>query len=132
MNMRVVIERVKQHQDERGSVFEPLNPMHLCRQHNVHVVLTQPGCIRGNHYHNRGTEVIIVCGPALIRLRDGQAIEEIRVAQDQTLRLTIPPGVSHAFQNIGSQPNVMIAFNTVVHTPEEPDVVRDVLFESQA
>jgi hypothetical protein len=68
----------------------------------------------------------------LIRLRDGDAIEELRVAADQTLRLTIPPGVSHAVQNVGHQPNVMLAFNTVAHTPERPDVFPDVLIERMA
>jgi UDP-2-acetamido-2,6-beta-L-arabino-hexul-4-ose reductase len=130
--MRVLIEQVERHQDARGSVFEALDPTHLCRQHNVHVIFTQPGCIRGNHYHQRGTEVLIVCGPALIRLRDGDAREDIRVAADQTVRLTIPPGVSHAVQNVGHQPNVMLAFNTVTHIPETPDVFPDVLIEPMA
>jgi hypothetical protein len=46
--------------------------------------------------------------------------------------LTIPPGVSHAVQNVGHQPNVMLAFNTVTHTPERPDVFPDVLIEPMA
>jgi UDP-2-acetamido-2,6-beta-L-arabino-hexul-4-ose reductase len=131
MHMRVLIEQLELHQDERGSVFEALDPLHISRQENVHVVVTQPGCIRGNHYHTRGTEVIVVCGPALVRLRDGQAIEDISVAQDQALRLTIPPGVSHAIRNTGDRPNVMIAFNSVAYSQEQPDVFRDVLLERE-
>lgn len=127
--MRVVVEALELHRDERGSVFEPLARDHLNPPYHMHVVLTEPGCIRGNHYHRRGTEVVIVCGPALIRLRDGPAVEDIHVAADQARRLTIPPGVSHAFQNIGQQPNVIIASNTVPYDPDQPDVVRDVLIE---
>ena len=127
--MRVVVEALELHRDERGSVFEPLDRDHLSQQYHMHVVLTEPGCIRGNHYHMRGTEVIIVCGPALIRVRDGQIVEDINVAPDQALRLTIPPGVSHAFQNAGQQTNVLIAYNTVPYDPDQPDVVRDVLIE---
>ena len=55
-----------------GSVFEPLEPECLPSQRNIHVVVTEPGCVRGNHYHTRGTEVITVQGPALVRIRDGQ------------------------------------------------------------
>jgi dTDP-4-dehydrorhamnose 3,5-epimerase-like enzyme len=71
---RVRIEPVVFHQNSRGSVFEPLDPQHLAGQRNVHVVVTKPGCVRGNHYHTRGTEVVTVQGPALVRLRDGERV----------------------------------------------------------
>ena len=72
--MCVRVEPVVLHQDSR-SVFEPLEPECLPSQRNIHVVVTEPGCVRGNHYHTRGTEVITVQGPALVRIRDGQDSE---------------------------------------------------------
>lgn len=69
--MSIMIEDLELVRDERGSVFEPLGPKRISAQRNVHVVLTEPGAIRGNHYHREVTEVLAVVGPALVRVRDG-------------------------------------------------------------
>jgi dTDP-4-dehydrorhamnose 3,5-epimerase-like enzyme len=127
--MRVIVDEIALHRDQRGVVFEPLDEARLATQRNVHVVLTERGCIRGNHYHRRGTEVITVYGPALVRLREGAELEDRIVAEGQALRFTIPPGISHAVKNTGDRPNLLIAFNTEVHNREAPDVVCDVLIE---
>src|SRR5688572_24689908 len=97
--MRVKIEPVTVNRDRRGSVFEPLTADNLAAQRNVHVVLTEPGAVRGNHYHRRGTEVMTVYGPALIRARDQSEHLELEVADGEAVRLTIPPGVAHAVKN---------------------------------
>ena len=53
----VLIEQVLLHRDGRGGVFEPFAPEHIPGQRNVQVVVTEPGCVRGNHDyrgHDRG------------------------------------------------------------------------------
>ena len=125
--MRVLVEELPVHGDSRGAVFEPLVADALCAQRNVHVVLSEPGAVRANHYHVRGTEVMTVCGRALVRYREAGEKRDVVVAEGQALRFTFPPGVSHAVQNIGDKPNVLIAFNTEEHDREVPDVVSDVL-----
>jgi UDP-2-acetamido-2,6-beta-L-arabino-hexul-4-ose reductase len=128
--MRVRVEEITSHKDHRGVVFEPLGLDALPSQRNVHVVLTKPGGVRGNHHHRRGTESVIVYGPALVRFRDGEEIEERVVAEGCAVRFTIPAGVSHAFKNNGEEPNLLVCFNTEVHDQSNPDVVVDVLIES--
>jgi dTDP-4-dehydrorhamnose 3,5-epimerase-like enzyme len=128
--MRVTIERIAVHRDARGSVFEPLTLNELVAQRNAHVVVTEPGGIRGNHYHLRGTEIIAVLGPVLIRLRDGDERTELKIAEGEVIKLTIPPGVAHAFKNTGRTATAMVAFNTREHDPANPDTVREVLIES--
>jgi dTDP-4-dehydrorhamnose 3,5-epimerase-like enzyme len=32
-------------------VFEPLDPERIPDQRNIQVVVTEPGCVRGHHYH---------------------------------------------------------------------------------
>jgi UDP-2-acetamido-2,6-beta-L-arabino-hexul-4-ose reductase len=130
MGSRTTIERVSFPADARGLVLEPIGPDTLPRQRNAHLVLTAPGCIRGNHYHERGTEVAVVLGPALVRIREDGAIRDVPVTAGQAYRLTIPPGVSHAFRNTGGETMLIVCFNTEAHDPERPDVVRDVLIES--
>jgi UDP-2-acetamido-2,6-beta-L-arabino-hexul-4-ose reductase len=125
----MITEPLPLHKDTRGSVFEPLMPERLPEQRNVHVVLTEPGCIRGNHYHRRGTEILTVFGPALVRTREAEGLIDTTVPDGEAYRFTIPPRVSHAIQNTGNFIMVLIAFNTEVHAPEYPDVELDILIE---
>lgn len=78
----VSIERLGPARDARGSVVELLAPDEIVAQRNVHVVWTEPGRVRGNHYHARGTEVMIVWGPALVRLREAGAVRDVEVPDD--------------------------------------------------
>lgn len=109
--------------------MEPIGPDDLPKQRNVHLTLTEPGCIRGNHYHERGTEVSVVLGPALLRYRDEGEVRDFEVPDGQAFRVTIQPGIAHAFQNTGTKPLLLLGFNTEEHDPKSPDVVRDVLIE---
>jgi UDP-2-acetamido-2,6-beta-L-arabino-hexul-4-ose reductase len=125
--MGVVVEELTVHRDPRGAVFEPIDGEQLSGQRNVHVVVTEPGGIRGNHSHRRGTEIITVCGPMLARYTEDGATRDVIVAEGQVIRLRVPPGVPHAFRNIGARPNILVAFNTERHDREAPDVERVLL-----
>src|SRR5680860_267139 len=96
--MRVNIERLAVHSDPRGIVFDPLPGDDLGAQRNVHMVLTEPAAVRGNHYHTRGTEVLAGAGPLLIRLRDGDERMELKVNDGEAIRLTIPAGAGQDFR----------------------------------
>jgi dTDP-4-dehydrorhamnose 3,5-epimerase-like enzyme len=122
---RVRIEPVVLHQDSRGSVFEPVDPEHLPGQRHVHVVVTEPGCV-----HTRGTEVVTVQGPALVRLRDGSRVRDTFIPEGAVSRFIIPPGVAHAIQNLGTRPTLLVAFRDCAHDPTNPDVVAECLIEA--
>ncbi|MCP5525300.1 MAG: cupin domain-containing protein [Verrucomicrobiales bacterium] len=114
-------EKLNLHRDPRGWVFEPVGPDDLPRQRNVHAVLTLPGAVRGNHYHERGTEFLIVVGPALVRLREGEQTRDQTIPDGEAWRFVIPPGVPHAIRNTGEAPIFMFGFNSVAHDPAAPD-----------
>jgi UDP-2-acetamido-2,6-beta-L-arabino-hexul-4-ose reductase len=124
---RVRIEQLRRAIDERGQVFEPLDADGLAAQRNVHVVLTHPGHIRGNHVHASGSEVTVVAGPARVRYREGAEVKTIDVPAAEVWRFSFPPGVAHAFQNTGDAPMVIVSFNTQTHDPDRPDTAREVL-----
>jgi dTDP-4-dehydrorhamnose 3,5-epimerase-like enzyme len=124
---RYTVERLAPREDARGVVFEPLEEAMLQGKRNVHVVLTVPGGVRGNHYHERGTEIMTVYGPALVRLRDGTTVEDVRAASGEVLRVTIPPGVGHAVRNTGEAPMVLVSFSTELYDHDAPDTVRDMI-----
>ena len=126
----VTVEKVVLFQDQRGYVFEPINESELGAQHNTHVVLTEPGHVRGNHYHQRGSETLVVVGPALVRYREGGVVRDVELAPGQAARFIIPPGIPHAFKNTGDRPMILVAFNTVVHDRAHPDTVAERLIEA--
>jgi dTDP-4-dehydrorhamnose 3,5-epimerase-like enzyme len=122
---RAVVQSVKTHRDARGSVFEPLTDAELAGQKNVHVVLTQPDEVRGNHAHRTAVETTSVVGPCLIRLKEGGVIRDLDVPEGEIWRLTIPPGVVHAFRNTGDSAMVLVSFSTNVHDPAGSDTIRE-------
>jgi len=124
---RVKIRKLKVHTDGRGSVFEPLEPALLSGWQNVHTVVTEPGGVRGNHRHQRGTEVTSVLGPALVRYRSGDEVEEMNVPPGEAWRFLFPPGTAHAFKNTGAKALLLVSFNTELHDPASPDVEREEL-----
>src|SRR5450631_3334630 len=123
----VAIQKLKVHADERGAVFEPLEPPMLAGWRNVHTVVSEPGAIRGNHRHVRGTEVTAILGPALVRYRIGDTIEERHVPAGEAWRFAFPPGTAHAFKNTGGRPTVLVSFNTEEHDPARADAEREEL-----
>ena len=127
--MKVKIDQLDTYSDKRGVVFEPIGGDSVSAQHNCHVVVSKPGVIRGNHYHLNGTETIVVIGPAILKFKEGDEIYDVEVPVNQTHRFIIPPQVSHAIKNTGGEINFLIAFNTLSHDPQNPDVVRDILID---
>ena len=124
---KVTVEVVRCSRDARGCVFEPIGVDLIAAQKNVHLAVTEPGAVRGNHYHRHGDEIAIVAGPALIRLREEGTVRDVQVPDGEIHRFTIPARVSHAFKNTGTRPMVLVAFSSGEFTPDAPDVVRDEL-----
>ena len=125
MSGTVRIRPVTSHRDARGSLFEPLDATELADQKNVHVVLTAPGGVRGNHRHTSSTEVTVVVGPCLVRLKESTGLRDVHVPVDEAWQFTIPPGVVHAYRNTGTAPMVLVSFNSAIHDPANPDTVRE-------
>ena len=128
--MPLEIDRLTVRSDSRGAVFEPLEMEMIAAQRNTHVVVSNPGVIRGNHYHLMGTEIIAVMGPAMVRIKEDGKLRDIEVPEKKVYRFTFPPKVPHAIKNTGDRVNILAAFNTCVHDPENPDTVQDILIES--
>jgi dTDP-4-dehydrorhamnose 3,5-epimerase-like enzyme len=120
-----LVEPVKSHRDQRGLLFEPVNDQELAGQKNVHVVLTQPNEVRGNHFHHSAVEITTVVGPCLVRLKEGGAIRDLEVPAGEAWRFTIPPGIVHAYRNTGEGVMVLVSFSTNLHDSAGTDTVRE-------
>jgi dTDP-4-dehydrorhamnose 3,5-epimerase-like enzyme len=125
--VKVTVEKLRIAVDARGDVFEPLDAEGLSAQRNVHVVWTEPGHIRGNHFHVQGHEVSTVRGPALVRYREESQLTELNVPAGEVWRFSFPPGVVHAFKNTGTAPLIIVSFNSMTHDPANPDTQREVI-----
>jgi len=125
--MALDYRRLRVVSDSRGVVFEPVEANDIERYRNAHVVVSGPGVIRGNHYHKKGEETMAVMGPARVRIKDNAGTAEVDVPSGEVYQFKFPPGMSHAIKNLSNQSNVLMAFNTVVHDPSDPDTVRDVI-----
>src|ERR1700733_14873282 len=126
-NSRGVVQSIRTHRDARGSLFEPLSDAELERQKNVHVVLTRPNEVRGNHVHRTAVETTSVVGPCLIRLKEAGTLRDLEVPEGETWRLTIPPGVVHAFRNTGESVMLLGSFSTNLHDPMGSDTLRELI-----
>jgi len=120
-----VVQAVKTHRDARGVLFEPLSDAELTAQKNVHVVLTQPNGVRGNHVHKTAVEITSVVGPCLIRLKESGIVRDIEVPAGEIYRLEIPAGVVHAFRNTGNAAMVLVSFSSNLHDPSGADTLRE-------
>jgi dTDP-4-dehydrorhamnose 3,5-epimerase-like enzyme len=123
--LRTRVEPVRTQRDARGSLYEPVDAECIAQSRNVHVVLSEPGAVRGNHRHLVGTEVSVVCGPALVRLKEDGVLHDIEVPAGENWRFTVPPGVTHAYRNPGPGTMLLIGFNSELHNPDAPDMVRE-------
>lgn len=129
MSASVTFETVALHADARGWVVEPVNEAQLQWARNTHVVLSEPGAVRGNHFHHHATEIFVALGPALVRWREDGVLKDVNVPEGVAMRFTMPPGIPHAIKNTGTQPMVLMAFSSQPHDRANPDTVREVLIE---
>ena len=127
MRKKMVVEKLKCSADNRGFVFEPLGAENLMSMKNTHVAVTKPGEVRGNHYHQRQSEDMAVCGPALVRVREDGVTRDLEVPDGEIHRFHFPTGVSHAVVGTGSGPGLLIAFTDQLFDPETPDSIKDEL-----
>ena len=125
--MPVNYEKLNVIRDSRGIVFEPLEGDKIFDKKNAHVVMSGPGVVRGNHFHKKGRESIAVMGPALVSVRDDAEIREIEIPEGEVYGFFFPPGQSHAIKNMSKEINILMAFNTVGHDPQNPDTEVDLL-----
>jgi dTDP-4-dehydrorhamnose 3,5-epimerase-like enzyme len=128
-NLLTLIEPVKTHRDARGSLFEPLSDAELAAKKNVHVVLTQPNEVRGNHVHLTAVETTSVVGPCLVRLKEMDVVRDVEVPAGEIWRFTIPPGVVHAYRNTGDAVMVLVSFSSNLHDPMGAETRREVILD---
>jgi dTDP-4-dehydrorhamnose 3,5-epimerase-like enzyme len=111
--------------DARGSSFtlSPAMVSFLGHVEDIHVSTVLPGHARGNHFHTRKKEVLIVLYESEWSLHwdDGEnsSIQKKEFAGQGVGVVLIEPGSSHALRNIGASGLTIVALNSEPYDPRE-------------
>lgn len=123
--MAIQISELSNGGDTRGFSFTvPGDALDfLGRVADIHLASTAPGAVRGNHYHLRKREsIVILPGPAWsLHWDEGEGIP----AQHRTFHggsavlVLVSPGCSHAVRNDGAAPLWLIACSSEPYDPTQ-------------
>lgn len=112
----VVIQRLARHPDHRGWLIELFRCDELADDNHpqmAYVSETQPGVVRGPHEHREQSDCFAFFGPGEFELhlwdarRNSATLglhERFLVGESRPRSVIIPPGVVHAYKNIGDNP----------------------------
>lgn len=107
--------------DDRGVLAEFIKSPHFGQ---IFVSRTRPGIERGNHYHlTKAEKFLVLDGEALIRLRHIEHDEVIvhRLSGRDLRVIDIPPGYTHAIQNVGDTEMIVLFWASEAFEPQRPD-----------
>ena len=107
--------------DQRGILAELLKSDHFGQ---IFVSRTNPGMVRGNHYHDTKIEKFCVLeGEAIIRFRPvaSNKVIEYRVTGKDFRVVDIPPGYAHSIENVGATEMIVLFWANQKFDPDSPD-----------
>jgi dTDP-4-dehydrorhamnose 3,5-epimerase-like enzyme len=111
--------------DRRGNSFTlPAQALQFVGTvRDVHMASMVPGAVRGNHYHTRRREAIVVlCGAPWSLYWDegaGTNVEKLSFEEAGATLILVSPGASHALRNDGEQEMSIVAFSSEMYDPAE-------------
>jgi dTDP-4-dehydrorhamnose 3,5-epimerase len=131
----VRVRALERHADDRGSLTELLRAdwPEFTRFGQAIVTVNKPGVIRGWHWHDRQTDVVVVVsGRARVPLYDGRKrsqtfgqVEEYVCGDDDLRAIFVPPGVWHGYKTVSPEAAVILNFPDQVYDPSRPDEHRE-------
>ena len=92
----------------------------------IYITAAIPGAVKGNHYHRRTTEWFCVIrgrGRLVLQVMPGGPQEEILLDESALRVVEVPPGIAHAFQNVGDGPLHVLAYADLPYDPADRDTV---------
>jgi oxalate decarboxylase/phosphoglucose isomerase-like protein (cupin superfamily) len=132
MHMTIQILELGNTGDARGFSFTapPVALSFLGRVADMHLASTAPGAVRGNHYHLRKREAIVILPGTAWSLHwdEGEKTAEQHRQFDGSgaILVLVSPGGSHAVRNDGTTPLWLVACSSEPYDPTET-VVRKVV-----
>ena len=126
----VQVKEIEFYEDDRGWCIRPISDDDIKDGiiSDIHMVSMKPGTIRGNHYHVNKTEHILIIGSTcrvLVVDNNTKEREEKILENNENDLFVIPPGVTHAIENIGNDASYLFCFSHVKDGLKDSDVVNN-------
>lgn len=93
----------------------------------VYLINSKPKTIRGNHYHEKKNEwFCLIKGKVRFTLVDNKTQEKkvFELSDTPIILLNIPPGISHAIENITEEEVYILELADQEFDPANPDTFR--------
>lgn len=125
MTVKIQITELSNSGDARGLSFTaPAKALAFVgRMADVHLASTKPGAVRGNHYHLRRREAIVVLPGAKWSLHwdegEGSGAQHRAFDGGGTVMVLVSPGASHAVRNDGDGTLWLVAISSEAYDPAE-------------
>jgi dTDP-4-dehydrorhamnose 3,5-epimerase len=109
----VIVRDIVKYVDERGWLAEVFREDEIAEEYKPtmgYISMTQPGIARGPHQHEEQTDFFSFLGPSNFKVylwdnrRDSPTFmmrQILFVGEDSPKSILIPPGIVHAYKNIG-------------------------------
>ncbi|UNC93621.1 polysaccharide biosynthesis C-terminal domain-containing protein [Candidatus Contubernalis alkaliaceticus] len=107
--------------DQRGSLAEVVKSESFGQ---IFVSSSHEGVMRGNHYHHTKVEKFcVIKGEAVIKFRklDEEEVLSYEVSGDKPEVVDIPPGYTHAIENLTRGEMIVLFWANQIFDPENPD-----------
>ena len=126
----IQVKEIEFYEDDRGWCIRPISDDDIKDGiiSDIHMVSMKPGTIRGNHYHVNKTEHILIIGSTcrvLVVDNNTKEREEKILENNEKDLFVIPPGVTHAIENIGNDASYLFCFSHVKDGLKDSDVVNN-------
>jgi len=138
----VIIKELVQNSDQRGWLIELFRRDEI-EPENIPVMsylsMTSPGAIRGPHEHKHQADLFCFTGPSTFRIhlwdnrQDSSTYGRkctLEAGENNRLMIIIPPGVVHAYHNIGECEGLVFNAPNCLYTGEgKRDSVDEIRYE---
>ncbi len=125
MTAKIQITELSNSGDLRGFSFTaPADALAFVgRMSDVHLASTKPGSVRGNHYHLRRREAIVVLPGTKWSLHwdegENDPAQHRQFEGDLAVLVLVSPGASHAVRNDGDRDLWLAAISSESYDPAE-------------
>jgi len=125
MTANVQVTELTNNGDTRGFSFTAPSEAiaFVGRMSDVHLASTKPGSVRGNHYHLRRREAIVVFPGTKWSLHwdneHGSPTQHREFDGTAAVLVLISPGASHAVRNDGESDLFLVAISSETYDPSE-------------
>ncbi len=125
MTAKIQITELNNSGDARGFSFTaPVEALEFVgRMADVHLASTGPRAVRGNHYHLRRREAIVVLPGMKWSFHwdegDGAVPRHREFDGGQAVLVLVSPGASHAVRNDGDESLWLVAISSEAYDPAE-------------